>query len=369
MKALLVFKTIAIMAVLLIGFNACSSEKQKNIQKEIFGSLSTGEEVELYTLTSSTGITVKIMTYGGAIVSIETPDREGNFDDITLGFHNLTDYETYHTYFGALIGRYGNRIANGRFSLNGEEFQLETNDGPNHLHGGIKGFDRAVWQAEPVQSPTDPSLKLSYLSIDGEEEYPGNLSVTVVYTLKGNDLEIKYEATTDKSTPINLTNHAFYNLAGKGTILNHELTINAPSYTPVDESLIPTGEIVKVAETPFDFNNPMAIGARIDSVEGGYDHNFVLAKGEGLKFASKLKDPESGRTMEVYTTEPGIQFYSGNFLDGTHSREDWTFNAHTALCLETQHFPNSPTQPNFPSTILKPDETYQSTTVMKFGVE
>lgn len=361
--------TIISMIVILVGLSSCGKAKEKNIKKEIFGTLSTGEEVELYTLISSTGIKVKIMTYGGAIVSIETPDKKGTLEDVTLGFDNLSDYETHRVFFGALIGRYGNRIAEGKFSLGDNTYELATNNAPNHLHGGVKGFDRVVWTAEAVHNETEPGLKLSYLSVDGEEGYPGNLNVTVTYTLKGDELQLKYEATTDKATPINLTNHTFYNLAGSGTILDHLLTIYAPAYTPVDSTLIPTGDIVDVAGTPFDFNTPTAIGACIDSVEGGYDHNYVLAEGEGLKLASKLEDPKSGRFMEIYTTEPGLQFYSGNFLDGTQSKGEKVYNIHTGLCLETQHFPDSPNQPNFPSTILEPGETYQSTTIMKFGVE
>ena len=361
--------TIISMIVILVGLSSCGKAKEKNIKKEIFGTLSTGEEVELYTLISSTGIKVKIMTYGGAIVSIETPDKKGTLEDVTLGFDNLSDYETHRVFFGALIGRYGNRIAEGKFSLGDNTYELATNNAPNHLHGGVKGFDRVVWTAEAVYNETEPGLKLSYLSVDGEEGYPGNLNVTVTYTLKGDELQLKYEATTDKATPINLTNHTFYNLAGSGTILDHLLTINASAYTPVDSTLIPTGELTNVAGTPFDFNTPTAIGARINSVEGGYDHNYVLAEDEGLKLVSKLEDPISGRFMEIYTTEPGLQFYSGNFLDGTQYKGDKVYNIHTGLCLETQHFPDSPNQPNFPSTILEPGETYQSKTIMKFGVE
>lgn len=364
-----VFTTIVTMIVLVVGFSSCCKTKEKNIEKEIFGTLSTGEQIELYTLTSTTGTKVKIMTYGGAIVSIETPDKNGLLEEVTLGFDNLSDYETHRVFFGALIGRYGNRIAKGQFDLDDSSYQLATNDQLNHLHGGVKGYDRVVWTAEAVENATEPGLKLSYLSADGEEGYPGNLNVTVTYTLKGDELQLKYEATTDKATPINLTNHTFYNLSGNGTILDHILTIYAPAYTPVDSTLIPTGEIVDLAGTPFDFNNPTAIGARIDSVEGGYDHNYVLAEGEGLRLASKLEDPKSGRYMEIYTTEPGLQFYSGNFLDGTQSKGDIVYNIHSGLCLETQHFPDSPNQPNFPSTILEPGENYQSTTVMKFGVE
>lgn len=353
----------------LFGPAACTAPLESNIQKESFGQLSSGEEVSLFTLTSSTGVKARIMNYGGAIVSLEVPDAQGKLTDVTLGFGTLADYEQHRVFFGALIGRFGNRIAQGQFSIDGEEYQLATNDGANHLHGGIVGYDRVLWTAEPVESETEPGLRLSYLSVDGEEGYPGNLEVTVTYTLKGNALEIAYEATTDKATPVNLTNHAFYNLAGEGTILDHELTIAAPYYTPVDSTLIPTGELVEVAGTPFDFNSPYPIGARIAEVPGGYDHNYVLTEGEGLRFAAKLKDPKSGRFMEIHTTEPGLQFYSGNFLNGMQSRGDRSYTIHTGLCLETQHFPDAPNQPNFPSTILRPGEKYETTTVMTFGVE
>jgi len=353
----------------LFGPAACTAPLESNIQKESFGQLSSGEEVSLFTLTSSTGVKARIMNYGGAIVSLEVPDAQGKLTDVTLGFDTLADYEQHRVFFGALIGRFGNRIAQGQFSIDGEEYQLATNDGANHLHGGIVGYDRVLWTAEPVESETEPGLRLSYLSVDGEEGYPGNLEVTVTYTLKGNALEIAYEATTDKATPVNLTNHAFYNLAGEGTILDHELTIAAPYYTPVDSTLIPTGELVEVAGTPFDFNSPYPIGARIAEVPGGYDHNYVLTEGEGLRFAAKLKDPKSGRFMEIHTTEPGLQFYSGNFLNGMQSRGDRSYTIHTGLCLETQHFPDAPNQPNFPSTILRPGEKYETTTVMTFGVE
>jgi aldose 1-epimerase len=354
---------------LAVSLSSCCSPKEENIQKEDFGTLSSGEQIDLFTLTGSTGIKVKIMTYGGVVVSLETPDREGQLTDVTLGFDNLADYEKHREFFGALIGRFGNRIAKGEFSLDGDTFQLAANNEANHLHGGIKGYDRVVWDAEPVADEQAPGLKLRYLSVDGEEGYPGNLDILVTYTLKGDELHIDYEATTDKATPVNLTHHSFYNLSGEGSILDHVLMINAPAYTPVDSTLIPTGEMVDVAGTPFDFTTPRVIGSRIDSVEGGYDHNYILAEGERPVLAARLHDPKSGRFMEIMTTEPGIQFYSGNFLDGTHSRGDWDFNKHSALCLETQHFPDSPNQEHFPSTILRPGEKYETTTVMRFGVE
>ncbi|WP_243699294.1 aldose epimerase family protein [Natronoflexus pectinivorans] len=342
-----------------------------NMTVEEFGTMPTGEVVELYTITSTTGIEVKIMTYGGTITSIKTPDKSGEFTNITLGFDSFEPYLEGTPYFGAIIGRFGNRIANGVFTLDGETFQLATNDGPNHLHGGDVGFDKVLWNAEPLLSSEKPALRLTYLSPDGEEGYPGNLSVEVIYTLDGNNLRIDYRAETDKATPINLTNHAYYNLAGKGTILDHQLTLNAPHYTPVNEHLIPTGEILDVTNTPFDFLYSQYIGARINNVPGGYDHNFVLAPhdGAGLNFAAKLKEPKSGRTMEIFTSEPAIQFYSGNFLDGTLSSGDFVFEKYSALCLETQHFPDSPNHDHFPNTILRPGEVYETTTIMTFGVE
>ncbi len=368
-KSLLTFGAAAI---LFAGLAGCCNKTQKEpvgILKETFGTLSTGEEIDIYTLTSTTGIKAKIMTYGAAIVSLEVPGKDGQLTDVTLGFDNLADYEKNRVFFGATIGRFGNRIAQGQFTLDSVTYNLATNDGRNHLHGGVKGYDRVVWNAEAINDSVAPAVKFTYLSPDGEEGYPGNLDVIVTYTLKDNELIISYEATTDKATPINLTNHSFYNLAGEGTILDHELYINAPAYTPVDMTLIPTGELVPVEGTPFDFNIATSIGSRIEEVRGGYDHNYVLADGEGLILAAKLKDPKSGRWMEIYTTEPGIQFYSGNFLNGRQQRGERVFHQHTGLCLETQHFPDSPNKAEFPSTTLRPGEKYETTTIMKFGLE
>jgi aldose 1-epimerase len=363
----------AVILMITVMFSCTGSQtaSKDNLLKEDFGTLKSGEKVELYTLTSATGLEVKIMTYGGTITSILAPDKDGKMVNVTLGYDNFAQYEEGTPYFGALIGRYGNRIAGGQFTLDGQTYNLAVNNGPNHLHGGIVGFDKVVWDATPIEDPENPGLKLSYLSADGEEGYPGNLKVTITYLLKGNDLEIHYEAETDKATPVNLTNHAYYNLAGEGTILDHILTIDAGHYIPVDEDLIPTGEIAPVADTPFDFNTPYEIGARIEDVPGGYDHTFVLSMTppEELRFAAKLKDPKSGRTLEIYTTEPGIQFYSGNFLDGTLKSGDFVFEQYAGLCLETQHFPDSPNQPEFPSTILHPGEKYETSTMMRFGVE
>ncbi|MBZ4677160.1 MAG: galactose-epimerase [Anaerophaga sp.] len=353
------------------GLLSCQSPaKQPGIEQQNWGKLPDGRTVELYKLTSTTGLEVEISNFGGLIKSINAPDKKGEKKNVVLGFDSIEPYLKERNFFGALIGRYGNRIAKGQFTLNDSTFQLSVNDGANHLHGGTNGFDQKLWKAEPINTPGAPALKLTYFSEDGEEGYPGNLNVTVVYTLEKDSLKIEYTATTDKATPINLTNHSFYNLGGEGLILDHILTINAGHYTPVNSELIPTGEILPVEGTPFDFTEPHEIGARIDQVPGGYDHNFVLNEneGEGLNFAARLEDPQSGRTMEIYTEEPGLQFYSGNFLDGHLRSGDFVFEKYAGLCLETQHFPDSPNHDNFPSTILEPGETYNTKTVMVFGV-
>lgn len=362
---------IGLFSVLAVG---CANQEtdtgnEVTIQEESFGTLEDGREVSLYTLTNANDMEVKITNYGGIVTAIQTPDREGNLDNVVLGFESLDKYLEGTPYFGAIIGRYGNRIAEGEFSINDTEYELATNDGNNHLHGGEEGFDKKLWDAEMQD---DNSLKLTYLSEDGEEGYPGNLNVEVVYSLTNdNELKIEYGATTDKATPVNLTNHSYFNLSGHpdSTILDHELKINANQYTPVNEELIPTGELAEVEDTPFDFRNPHEVGARIDNVEGGYDHNFVLNRSEedSLFHAATLYHAESGREMKVITTEPGMQFYSGNFLDGSLKGPDGTpFVQHAALCLETQHFPNSPNEPDFPSTILEPGEKYQTTTIYQF---
>ncbi|MFW5753442.1 MAG: galactose-1-epimerase [Marinilabiliaceae bacterium] len=349
----------------------CQSSENASISREAWGTLEDGQKVDLFTLKSQTGLEAKISNYGGIITSLKTPDKDGNMENVVLGFSSLQPYLDGTPYFGALVGRYGNRIADGEFELNDQTYELATNDDKNHLHGGETGFDKVLWDAEIIDDKEAPALKLSYLSEDGEEGYPGNLDVTVVYTLKDDSLKIEYTATTDKATPVNLTNHAYYNLSGEGDILDHILTLNASHYTPVDSTLIPTGEIKPVEDTPMDFTEPQAVGERIDEVTGGYDHNFVLAreKSDEPRFAAKLEDPQSGRTMELYTEEPGIQFYSGNFLDGTLKTEDRVFEKHAGLCLETQHFPDSPNQSEFPSTILKPGETYNTQTIMVFDVK
>lgn len=344
---------------------------------EVFGTLPSGEEVKLYTLTNSNGLKARIMTYGGIVVSLETPDRDGNLADIVLGFNDLAGYLGGHPYFGALIGRYGNRIGGAKFELDGEAYELAANNGPNCLHGGEVGFDKKNWT---VVSASDSHLELHYVSPDGEENFPGELTTTVTYTLTDdNELKIDYEATTDKPTVVNLTNHSYFNLkdAGATSVLDHEIAINADRFTPVDETLIPTGELAPVEGTPFDFRKFHRIGDRIDAdteqirFGGGYDHNFVINRsGDGLELAARVREPETGRMMEVRTTEPGVQFYTGNFLDGTLTgKGGTTYQKRSALCLETQHFPDSPNKPDFPSTVLRPGETYRTTTVYKFSAE
>jgi aldose 1-epimerase len=342
-----------------------------DIQKQPFGELPDGTAVDIFTLTDGRGLKARLMTYGATLVSLDVPDRNGKPGDIVLGYDSLDGYVKNNPYFGSTVGRYGNRIAKGRFTLDGVAYKLATNNGENHLHGGIKGYDKVVWKAEPVRGDGEVGVKFSYLSPDGEEGYPGNLNITVTYLVNGrNELKIGYEATTDKATPVNLTNHSYFNLAGEGDVLGHELMINADAYTPVDAELIPTGEIRPLKDTPFDFTAPHTIGERIAQVEGGYDHNFVLRGGGGtLNLAARIIEPESGRVMEIRTTEPGLQFYSGNFLDGTISGKGGrTYQKHAGFCLETQHFPDSPNRPNFPSTILRPGQVYESQTVYKFSI-
>ncbi|WP_185816901.1 aldose epimerase family protein [Hymenobacter metallilatus] len=340
-----------------------------------FGKTQDGTEVQLYTLSNAHGLKVSITNYGGTITSLLVPDKAGKPGEVVLGFNSVSGYQSPEflksgPYFGALIGRYGNRIARGKFTLDGKEYTLAKNNGENTLHGGKKGFDKVVWQAEPGTSAEGQTLKLTYLSKDGEEGYPGNLRVTVVYTLTADDaLKIDYSATTDKATPVNLTNHAYFNLSGGKDVLGHEVTIAADRYNVVDAGLIPTGELRPVKGTPFDFTTPHTIGERIAQVPGGYDHNWLLNQTTGLHPAATVYEPTTGRTMEVTTTEPGLQFYTGNFLDGTlKGANNQTYGKHAGFCMETQHFPDSPNQPTFPSTILKPGQTLQSSTVYKFGV-
>jgi aldose 1-epimerase len=344
-----------------------------NITREPFGSLPDGTAVDIFTLTNSRGVKARLITYGAILVSLETPDRDGRPGDIVLGYDALDGYVKNNPYFGAIVGRYGNRIAKGKFTLDGATYKLAANNGENHLHGGLKGFDKVVWKAEEFKIPGGYGVSFSYLSKDGEEGYPGNLAVTIEYTLNdGNELAIAYTATTDKATPVNLTHHSYWNLNGaKADVLGHALEIAADRFTPVDKGLIPTGILAPVKGTAMDFTAPMAIGARIAQVEGGYDHNYVLnPKGAGLAFAARLSDPASGRVMEIRTTEPGIQFYSGNFLDGAITgKAGIVYKKHFGLCLETQHFPDSPNHPDFPSTILRPGRTYKSLTVHTFSAK
>lgn len=334
-----------------------------------------GKKVSLYTLTNKNGDTVTITNYGGIVTSWVTADKNGGKSSIVLGFNKLEGYMAPPPYFGALIGRYGNRIAKGQFKIGDSTYTLATNNGANHLHGGKKGFDKVVWDVTKAPAAGDASITLHYLSKDMEEGYPGNLDVTVTYTLTdANELKITYDATTDKATPVNLTNHSYFNLTGNvaNPILNHTLQIDADRYTPVDAGLIPTGELKPVQGTPFDFRQPMAIGARIAQVEGGYDHNYVLNGGQtaSQRKIATLSDSVSGRQLEVFTTEPGVQFYSGNFLDGTlKDNAGQPIQKHTGLCLETQHFPDSPNQPKFPTTILEPGQKYHTETTYKVSVQ
>ncbi len=360
----------------------CSTKETltMKIEKQPFGKTEDGTTVDLYTLTNANGMTVKITNYGGIVTSLLVPDKNGNLEDVVLGYDNLEGYLKNNPYFGCIIGRYGNRIARGKFTLNGTSYTLATNNEPNHLHGGVKGFDKVVWAAKEVKGEATVGLELTYLSKDGEEGYPGNLSVKVSYTLTNdNALRIDYEATTDQPTIVNLTNHSYFNLkdAGASPILDHELMLDADYFTPVDSTLIPTGELRAVEGSPFDFKNPIKIGARIGADNEqikfglGYDHNFVLnGKAGELSLVGKLIESTTGCVMEIWTTEPGIQFYSGNFLDGTIIGKHGTvYHYRHGLCLETQHFPDSPNQPNFPSTVLNPGEKYQTTTVYKFLTE
>jgi len=331
-----------------------------------------GKKVWLYTLANTKGTQVKITNYGGIVTSFITADKAGNKSSIVIGFDSLSSYLAKPPYFGALIGRYGNRIGDAKFVLDGITYKLAANNGKNHLHGGLKGFDKVVWDAT-IPNDSMPSLTLKYLSKDGEEGYPGNLNVIVQYTLTNDDeLKIEYDAETDKATPVNLTNHSYFNLTGNtsNTILGHSLMINADHYTPVDSTLIPTGEIKPVKGTAFDFTIAKTIGKEIDLVKGGYDHNWVLnKKDKSLQMVAVLSDTISGRSLEIYATEPGLQFYTGNFLNGKFINHDGKpINQHTALCLETQHFPDSPNKPGFPSTILRPGEKYHTETIYKVAV-
>jgi aldose 1-epimerase len=347
------------------------------IKKSHFGKTPDGTPVEIYTLRNEQGMEARIMTYGGIVVSLKVPDKNGKFGDVVLGYDHLDGYLTNSPYFGALIGRYGNRIAKGKFSLDGQDYTLATNNPPNALHGGVKGFDKVVWKARPVETFYGPALELTYLSKDGEEGYPGNLSVTATYTLtEENALRLDFTATTDKDTLCNLTHHSYFNLRGSGDILDHVVQINATKFTPVDATLIPTGELKAVEGTPFDFRKPTPIGAHINADDpqikfgNGYDHNFVMDKfPHEFGLAATIYEPTSGRLMEVYTTEPGIQFYSGNFLDNTiKGKGGWVYQRRDGFCFEPEGFPDSPNHPDFPSTELKPGDIYKNTIIYKFYV-
>jgi len=351
----------------------------QTVTKQSFGKTADGQNIDIYTLRNAHGVEAKITNYGGILVSLKVPDRNGKFDDVVLGFNDLDTYLTKNNpYFGAIIGRYGNRIAKGRFKLNGVEYKLAVNNGENHLHGGVKGFDKVVWTGHETQTKAGPAVVLNYLSKDAEEGYPGNLRVTVVYTLTSEDeLKIDYSATTDKDTVTNLTHHSYFNLAGEGNgdILNHIVTINADRFVPTDAGSIPTGELRSVAGTPFDFLKPTAIGARINQDDeqlklgNGYDHTWVINGRAGtMRLAATAYEATSGRVMQVWTTEPGVQFYTGNFLDGTLTgKSGKVYARRNGFCFETQHFPDSPNQPSFPTTTLRKGQTYKSTTIYRFS--
>ncbi|MDQ3804534.1 MAG: galactose mutarotase [Acidobacteriota bacterium] len=357
---------------------AMNQTPRARIEKRPFGRLADGTAVDLYTLTNRHGVEARITNYGGAVVSLKAPDARGRMADVVLGYDDPAGYEGDKSYFGVLVGRFANRIALGRFTLGGREYRLAQNNGPNHLHGGVRGFNKVVWRARPLRRRGGAALELTYLSRDGEEGYPGNLSVRAVYFLTDrNELRIEYAATTDKETVVNLTHHSYFNLAGEGSgsILGHELRINADRFTPVDETQIPTGELRAVAGTPFDFTRAAAIGGRIGREDEqlrrgkGYDHNYVLNKrGAELSLAAEVFEPTTGRAMEVWTTEPGVQLYTGNFLDGVRGKGGKLYNFREGFCLEAQHFPDSPNRPAFPSTVLGPGGRYAQTTVYKFAV-
>jgi aldose 1-epimerase len=364
-------------ALFLLLFSGVLVNAQPTVTKAPFGT-ADGQSVDLYTLRNVHGVEAKITNYGGILVSLKVPDRNGKFDDVVLGFNDLDTYLKGHPYFGALIGRYGNRIAKGRFTLNGVEYKLAVNNGENTLHGGLKGFDKVFWTGKEMKTKAGPAVVLTYLSKDGEEGYPGNLNVRVVYTLtNNNELKIEYSATTDKDTVTNLTHHSYFNLGGEGNgdILSHRVTINADRFVPTDAGSIPTGELRKVAGTPFDFLTAHAIGERINQDEeqlklgNGYDHTWVINGRPGtLRLAATAYESTSGRTMQVWTTEPGMQFYTGNFLDGTLTgKSGKIYQRRFGFCFETQHYPDSPNQPSFPTTTLKKGATYRSTTIYRFG--
>ncbi len=342
------------------------------VTKTPWGKTSEGVPVDLYTLTNARGMTAKIMTYGAILTELHAPDRTGKMGDVVLGFSTLNGYLKGHPFFGATVGRYANRIARGKFTLDGKAYTLAANNAPNHLHGGTKGFDKKVWKAAPVKRSDGPAIRFTLTSPDGEEGYPGTLQVAVVYTLTNkNALRIDYSATTDKGTPVNLTNHSYFNLAGKGDVGNHVATLDAARYTPVDETSIPTGQIAPVAGTPFDFSRPHRLGERIEKIgntPSGYDHNYVKNGGGKFARAATVYEPTTGRVLTMYTSEPGFQLYTGNFLDGTLTGKNGVvYKKHTAFCLEAQHYPDSPNRPHFPTAILRPGQTYRQRTEYVFS--
>jgi aldose 1-epimerase len=356
-----------------------SAEKIQPVVRASFGTLPDGTAVDLYTLTNAGGMQVSVTNYGGIITSIKTPDRDGKLGDITLGYDSLQGYLQGTAYFGAIVGRYANRIGNAQFKLDGRTYKLPVNNGPNTLHGGIKGFDKAVWQAEPFEKAGEVGIVFSHTSPDGDQGFPGALATVVTYTLTDhNELAFDFKATTDKPTVLNLTQHAYFNLAGEGSgdVLGHELILHADRYTPVDSTMIPLGTLASVAGTPFDFRSKTTIGARIDAdhpqlkLGNGYDHNYVVNRqGNELALAARVEEPKTGRVMEVRTTEPGVQFYTGNFLDGTLGKSHHAYDRRHGFCLETQHFPDSPNKPSFPSTTLRPGEEFRSRTVYTFTTQ
>lgn len=346
------------------------------IKSAPFGKLADGTAIQAHTLTNKNGIEATVIDFGATLISLKAPDKAGKIDDVALGCDKLDDYVKGTPYFGCTTGRVANRIGKGEFTLEGKKYTLEKNNGPNHLHGGKNAIDKQAWKAKEIKTADGVGVEFTYTSKDGENGYPGNLAMKVTYTLNDKDeLRIDYEATTDKATPVNLTNHGYWNLAGHaaGDILSHELQLMADRYTPTDDTLIPTGKIVAVEGTPFDFRTPKTIGSRIGEIKGdpgGYDLNYALnSEGKKMALAARVVEPKSGRVLEIETTEPGVQFYSGNFLDGKQAgRGGVTYKKHAGFCLETQHFPDSINQPSFPSTVLKPGETFQSTTIHRFGV-
>jgi len=349
------------------------------IEKTLYGKLSDGREVYQYTLTNKSGPTLKVINYGAIVTSLTIPDRNGKFGDVILGYDSLRAYVDDKCFFGAIVGRYGNRIGKGKFKLDGKEYQVTVNEGENHLHGGKLGFNKVLWDARTMQDTAGSAIELTYVSTDGEEGYPGKVTLTVIYTLTdNNELKIEYKGTTDKITVLNPTHHSYFNLSGSfnNTILDHVVMIDANAITPVDKSLIPTGKFLDVSKTPMDFRTPIAIGAHIDDdfeqlkIAGGYDHNWVLRNYDGkVRTVAEVYEPKSGRLMTVITDQPGIQFYSGNFLDGTGKGKGVTYQKRSGLCLESQCYPDSPNKPEFPSATLKPGEEYHQTTIYQFSTK